>query len=226
MAKILGKDVGVYFYIDGNWILYGCALSCSLETTTDFIETTFLTSGKFKDFEPTVNSWQGTLNGLVNLESNVISLADLRAKQLQHIKLLISFEREDEEGNIYSNSGYAFIASCSDSASFDGVNSFDVNLRGTGSLTEIFTPIIIGGNKVERLQFTLPANVTTVTKTELIGKDVLEVVRDGIGNSKIITTGSPASKEVYFNDATGALEWAIPSAEDGTEECYVLYQSI
>lgn len=226
MSKVKGKEVGVYFFIDGVWTLFGCALSCSLETTTDFIETTFLTSGKFKDFEPTVNSWQGTLSGLVTLQDTVVSLADLRAKQLAHTKLMITFERTDVNANVYSDQGYCYITSVSDDASFEGMNAFNLSVRGTGALTQIFTPLTIGGNKVERLQFTMPASITTSTQASLIGMDVIEVVRDGIGNSKIITTGSPASKEVFFNSATGALTWAIPSADDGTEECYILYQTI
>jgi hypothetical protein len=226
MAKVNGKNVGVFFFIDGNWMLFGCALSCSLETMTDFVETTFLTSGKFKDVEPTVNSWQGSLSGLVSLQDSVVSLADLRAIQLQQTKLMVTFEREDKDGDIYSDTGYCFISSVSDESSFNGMNTFNLNVKGTGSITQSFTPIIIGGSKVTRLQYTLPAGLLTVTKTELIGKDLLEVVRDGIGNSKIITTGSPSSKEVYFNTTTGQLTWAIPFADDGTEECYNLYQSI
>lgn len=226
MAKVKGKEVGVYFFIDGNWTLFGCALSCSLETVTDFIETTFLTSGKFKDFEPTVNSWQGTLSGLVTLQDSVVSLADLRAIQLNQTKVMITFERTDTSSNVYSDQGFCYLTSVSDDSSVQSMNAFTVNVKGTGPLIQIFVPITIGGNKVERLQFTLPADVTTVTKTELIGKDVLEIVRDGIGNSKIITTGSPASKEVFVNNTTGELSWAIPSAEDGTEECYILYQTI
>lgn len=227
MAKVLGKNVTGYVYIDGNWIPYGCALNLSLDVQTDFIETTFLTSGKYKDFEPTVNSFTGEISGLVNLEEpDLISLPDLRRKQLNHDKMLWSFEREDTDGNFYTTQFYAFISSSKDDSSNNDMNSFSISLRGTGALVEQFTPITTGGSKVQRIQFTLPAGETTVTKTALIGMEVLEVVRDGISNSKLIFTGSPASKEVYFNDATGELNWAIPFADDGTEECFVLYQSL
>lgn len=227
MSKVLGKNVGVYTFIGGQWLLYGCAMSCNLDVQTDFIETTFLNSGKYRDFVPTVNSFSGEISGLVNLEEpNLLSLPDLRQKQLSHEKLLMRFQREDLVGNIYSDQCYFFISSSKDDASFDGINSFSISLRGTGAITQVFTPITIGGSKVTRLQFTLPANVTTVTRPELVGKDVLEVVRDGIGNSKIVITGSPTFKEVLFDVATGDLTWAIPSADDGTEECYVLYQNL
>ena len=227
MAKVQGKDVAVYIYVGGQWLLYGCALSCSLDVQTDFVETTFLDSGKYRDFVPTVNSFTGEISGLVNLEEpDLLSLPDLRQKQLNHEKLYMTFQREDMDGNIYSDQCYFFISSSKDDASFDGLNSFSISLRGTGAITQVFTPITIGGSKVTRLQFTLPANVTTITRTELIGKDVLEVVRDGIGNSKLITTGSPTNKECLVENTTGDLTWAIPSADDGTEECYVLYQNL
>lgn len=226
MSKVLGKDVLLLFFIDGQWVPYACAVSCSLETTTEFVETSFLNSGPWKSFEPTYNSFSGELSGLVSLGgSDVINLPDLRSRQLAHEKLRLRFEREDGDGNIYTDECYAYLSNIRDEGSIDGMNSFSASLRGTESITQIFTPTNTTGGKVQRDQFTLPASGTSITRTALIGMDLLEVVRDGIGNSKIITTGSPANKEVLFDSTTGTLTWFIPFAEDGTEEYYALYQT-
>ena len=68
-------------------------------------------------------------------------------------------------------------------------------------------------------------DATSFAVASLIGKDILEVVKDGIGFCKIITSGTPVSKEVKYTSSTGTFEFAIPF-DSGEESPYVLYQDI
>lgn len=225
MALIKGKNCVLFIYESGQWMPFACSTSISLNVETDFLETSGLNSGKNKEYMPVSNGFTCEASGLVKLSpSSQLSLAELRAKQLSHTKIKCTYERVDIDNNVYSDLFFGYISSTNDEASFDGLNTFSITIKGTGELIQSFIPVQQGGGKVNRLQFTLTEGITSVIKTELINKDVLEVVRDGIGNSKLITSGSPASKECKYTSASGTLEWAIEAA-DG-EECYVLYQNL
>lgn len=224
MAKVLGNDVIVYFYIDGVWTLYACSRTITLNVVTEFIETTIVGDGAFSNFLPTKHSFTGTLEGLVDLDySGRLTLADLRSKQLTKEKLLLRFQRTDIDGQVYTDEAYFYISETSDTSNFADVATFNVSLKGVGRITPIFTPTTIGGNKVTRLEYTATGGEMGFTDASMIGKEAIEINRDGLGNSKIILSGTPINKEALFDATTGSIEWASPLAVG--EETYVLYQT-
>ncbi len=144
MSLVKGENVIVYIYdpIYEEWKMYGCARSCTLITNTEFIEVSTTGSGKYKSYKPTVNSFTGTLDGLVNLnDPNLLSIADLRKFQLQQTELKMRFMRTAIDNTIYGEEVYFYITSISDTASFDNINSFTVELQGTGEINQMFCPI-------------------------------------------------------------------------------------
>lgn len=116
-------------------VTYGCALSVTLNLVTDFIETSVSGTGNFATFLPTKNSFTGTLDGLTSLEEpNMLSLADLRSKQINQELLTMEYELTDEGGNVYTEAASFYISSSSFTGSFDDMSHFSVELRGTGVL--------------------------------------------------------------------------------------------
>lgn len=230
MSKVLGKDVIVYIYDDGQWKMYACGTNCTLEVTTDFIETSVKGNGKFRNFVPTVNSFTGSIEGLVNFDlDNTLSLQDLRSKQLAHTKLLMQFERTDTTGVFtYVDEAYFFISSSSDSGPVDGMNSFSISLIGTGALTQSFVPTPVNpSGKVKRYEYTSASGgETSFSATALNLVDVIEVVKDGMGKTELITSGTPSLNQVKYTSAAGngTIEFAIPF--EAGEKAYVLYQDI
>ena len=225
MATVNGKNVRVYIYDNGGWRLYACATSCTLNVTTSTIETSTTGSGAWATFKPQKIGWTGTLEGVVNLDQpGQLNLADLRSRQIAFTELLINFDRVDEDGNSYVDSGVAIITNSSDSGPLNDVATFSIDLQGTGALTQQFIPTPTQLSAVTRYQGTASGSETTITITALINMDILSVVKDGIGNCLIITSGTPASKEVLYDVTTGAFTWATPF-EPG-ETYYILYQSI
>jgi len=225
MATVNGKNVTFLIYDNGGWRMYACARSCSLTTSISTIETSTTGSGKWASFEPQKNGWTGSIDGVVNLDKpNMLTLPDLRQRQMSHTKLLIRYERVDESGNVYTDEGWAIITSATDTGSIDDVATFSIEVQGTGALTQIFTPTQFELSAVRRYEFTASGYETGFTEPLLAGKDILFVDKDGIGNSKIITSGSPASKEVLYGTADGSFTWAM-EFEPG-EEAVVLYQDI
>jgi hypothetical protein len=138
MSLVRGDNVLVEDFDSdsGEWVAYGCARSCTLNIKTDFLETTIRGSGKFATFRPTKNSFTGSVEGLVNLDNPaVLSLQDLRTKQIDQTKLRLRFKRTDETGNIYSSEADFYISSSEDNGPFDNLNSFSIELQGTGPIT-------------------------------------------------------------------------------------------
>lgn len=223
-SLIKGENVLLEFYDGGVWKPYACARACTLTVTTELIETTVKGSGKFKYFEPTVNSYTVSFDGVCSLaDPNSLNIYDLRQYQLGHVLMQARFTRTAEDGvSVYVSTVNFFITSSQDVSSFDNIATFSIEGQGTGTAGQSLinpTPIV---TKVKRLEYTGTGGEFSFTNTALINKDVLAVHKDGIGNSKVINTGTPASKEALFDDTTGTVTWAIPF-ETG-EESYVLYQ--
>jgi len=226
MSLVKGDNVLVEFYDSGQWKPYACARSCTLSTTTELIETSVTGSGKFKHFTPTVNSFSGNIDGIVSLdEAGSLTLYELRQYQLGHVLQRMRFTRTAMDGvSVYIDTVDFYITNVTDTSAFDSINTFSVELQGTGVLdqTIIVQPPII--TAVKRFEYTATGGELGFTDALLIDKDILDVHKDGLGNSRIVTTGSPASKEVKYTTATGTFLWAVEF--EAGEEAYVLYQDM
>lgn len=142
--KVTGENAVLYEYVSGDWIPYACSRSISIEFTTDMLETSVSGSGAWATFLPTKNSWTASMEGVVYLEeSGKLSIADLHTKQFNQTKIQLKFQRTDEGGNVYSNIGYAYITSSSDTGSFNDMDTFSVSFRGTGDIAQVFDPSVI-----------------------------------------------------------------------------------
>jgi len=231
MSLVKGENFVFYIYDGGTWKQYICARSGNMSITTDTIETTVTGSGNYKTFEPTVNSFVASIDGVISLnESGSLAIDELQALQLAQTKLLCRFTQTSEAGDIYTKECYFYITNSTDTGSFDGIATFNLSLIGTGSISQIFTPPSPTTGTVYRypaVGSTAPvaAGTYTVTITGLGSKSILAVFKDGVGNNDIITTGTPVDKEVLYetNGADGDFTWAIPF--DG-ESFFILYQNI
>lgn len=224
MSLVKGDNVIVYTYIGGIWQIFVCARTASLDVSTSMVEISTAGSGDYASFLPQKHSFTGSIDGLVNLDNTKLRLSDFRALQLSKTKLLMRFNRTSTTGEVYTSECNFFITNSNDSASYADVATFAIELQGTGSITEIFTPIpsptLVA--KMNRLEYTAIGGEVSFTDAALVGKDVLEVVTDGLGNCKLILSGTPINKEAKFDSVTGTITWAIP--QEPNQESYVLYQ--
>ena len=225
MGLVQGNDIILFIY-DGMWKPVVCGTSCSFETTAEDIETSITGSGVWRTYEYVALTWTCSFDGVILLDGlNQASLQDLRAYQYSRQKVLIRYQREDGDGNVYTDEGYALITSISDSGDLDSMATFSVSLKGTGPLTSVFAPTPVDtGKSVKRLEYTGVSGETSFTDALLIGAEILDVVVDGIGRSQIITSGTPVNQEAKYVSTTGTIEVPIPL--DNGVEVYVLYQEI
>ena len=78
--------------------------------------------------------------------------------------------------------------------------------------------------QIFRLEYSAIGGETGFTNDNLVGKKVLDVTKDGISFSEIITSGSPTQKQVLSLAASGGISFDIP-LEPG-EQVAVLYQNL
>lgn len=134
---VQGKNVVVYINVSGTWMPYICALGATIEYSTEFIETSVSGSGLWATFLPTKNAFTISMNGNVSLlDPASLTIAELRTMQFTQQLLLVKFERTDDAGNTYTEQCYAYISASSDTGMFDGVNTFSIEMQGTGAPTQ------------------------------------------------------------------------------------------
>jgi hypothetical protein len=128
---------------------------------------------------------------------------------------------------VYLNEGYALVVDVSDTGAADSMDNFTIQMTGSGPLTSIFTPTPINPNgKMKRLEYTGVAGEYFFTSAALNLVDVIDVVVDGGGRSKIITSGTPVNQEAKYTSAYGVGRIEIPQPMEAGTEVYVLYQDI
>lgn len=225
MALIKGIDCSFYVYDNGGFRLVACGREWSLTTTASGIETSTTGSGADATYEYEKRGWTANVAGVCNLDKpGQLAWADMRAFQQAFRKILVNFERIDIQGNAYVDSGTVLITSVGDVENINDVATFSIDLLGDGRLTQIYTPTNLPLSAVRRYQAVATGGETTINIPSLINKDILSVVRDGIGNSAIITSGTPVDKQVKYTAGTGDFEWMVPF--EPNEAYYILYQDI
>lgn len=225
MSLVQGKDAIAYIY-DSVWKPVVCIRNVSFSIATEFVKTSVSGSGKDETVEPTENSCTGSMEGLVSLEEpGTLSLSDLQSYQEAHTKFLLRFQRTAADGSIYTSEAYFYISNSTDTGSFDGMNTFTIEVRRSGSITRIFTPTpTLNTKPVKRYDYTGIGAETSFTSALLIGKSIIEVVKDGLGRAEIVTSGTPVNNEVKYITSTGGFEF--PQDFQTGEKAYVIYQDI
>lgn len=224
MAFIRGENVIVQFFDDGQWKLYACARGCTLNVDTDIIETSVTGRGQWGSFLPTKHTWDMSIDGLVNLDQpNMLSLPDLRAKQIGKELLIISYQRTDQAGNVYTDKGTAYITNSSDSGNYTDANTFNISLKGSGALTQSFIPTTSNEPAVQKFYYTAVGGEDIVDNAVLVNQSIIGVFVDGI-EYQIINNGTPGDKQVLYTSSLG--QFTFPINFEPNEHLTVLYQQL
>lgn len=134
---VTGNNVVLFIDVAGEWTPYACARSATITINTETIETSVSGSGLWATFLPTKNSFSISMDGVVSIvETGSLVLSDLHAKQFAQTILLLRFERTDEAGNIYANECSGYITSSSDTGNFDDMDTFSIEIQGTGAIIQ------------------------------------------------------------------------------------------
>lgn len=224
MSKVRGNNVVVYFFHDSIWKLYACALSASIKISTDLQETSEVGAGDFFTGRPGKHSFSATLTGFVNLQlPNTLALPDIRAIQIAHTKMLMRFQRTDDTANVYTDEAYFYIVDTSDEGGVGAMNSFSVELKGTGSFTTIFTPTPTNlSSTVHTFDYIATGGETTFSDASLVGKNIVGAWKSQ--SYRVILSGTPLGQETKYTSAAGSFDWPV-ELETG-EFVHIEYQDM
>lgn len=225
---VKGLDVVVYILDGVSWKPFACARSCSLSFSTDVIETSVSGTGWNATFTPSKNSFSGSIAGICSLEEvGQFTLPMLQQLQFAHTGLFMRFQRVSIGGQIYTTEAKFLITEVNEESSFDNLNTFSIQLKGTGNVTQIFviTPDPLNTCKVKTYDYTGIGGEDNFTPAAglLVNKSIVGAFKDGV-EFRIISSGTPASKEVKYTSSTGNFLWSIPF-ETG-EPGFIQYQDI
>lgn len=131
--ETLVKGDSMVIYANSKPIV--CSTSVSINLATEYIETSVSGSGRSSTILPTKDSWTATIDGVVSIdEGNLITFSDLQILQLAQTLITVSVVRTAQDGGQYTQNGSAYIVNSSDTGSYEGMDTFSLELRGTGAL--------------------------------------------------------------------------------------------
>ncbi len=137
MSIVNGKNVRLLIYDSGRYRLHSCATSCTININTSVVETSVTGSGQWASFAPQKHSWDGTIDGIVNIDDpDNLTLEDLIALQIANTKLVMRYENIDGGGNETALGGEFYIINSSSTGDVNNAATFSVSFQGTGALTQ------------------------------------------------------------------------------------------
>lgn len=137
MAKISGKDVGLYVNQGTtevpDWYMFACSTSDGFSGTTDVVDLASKCDQGFIDRLPTNLSWEFSNSSYAVTDD---SLATAQASYNEAFELwsnrtITEFKIANAD-NSYYREGRGFISSLSDSAGNDEGLTFDITINGLG----------------------------------------------------------------------------------------------
>lgn len=129
---ILGKNLIIKY--GGSNI--ACARSCSIDISQSFLSVCSPSEGRVKAKVPTDYSWSVSASGLISSQAYINALANMLTAGTK-IDILIV----DSDSGV-GFTGSAFVNSLSESGSVGGLSSYDIQLEGSGALSNAtFVPV-------------------------------------------------------------------------------------
>lgn len=136
MSKILGKNVLVYFLLPESPPQFqpaGCSRNCVLTTNTVIAPVSTVGSGIWSEFKGLSMNWTISIDGLATFDEN-LGLVELRAKQFSLQTVYVTFQEYINSSRQINYSGYAVIQSVASTGSYTDVETYSIQLQGTGQL--------------------------------------------------------------------------------------------
>jgi hypothetical protein len=201
MGLVQGSDVLLRISNGGALNAVGCNASCTLEITTDTYETTFEESGSYRSYIPNKHSAILRGNGPIILGEDLV-VSDIVQYQLN--KTVITWEfRGTDNTDTFVYSGNGFFTQCTIDGAVGQAAQCDYTIQVTGEISVVAAPPL-GDGEPQIYTYEATGGETTVSDADLIGVQLLDIEREGIG-LEIITVGTPDGSQVKFETLTGTL---------------------
>jgi hypothetical protein len=225
MADIVqGKDVILSVLIDSVFYPILCATDCSLNVGREKIEKTGPTSGGVRQWAIRLEQYTSTVSGATKIANSSAAVTWFYMLQKGQLRAEMTFKLTftDPSGASIAYEGPGLIGDQNISGPVSDAAAGSIEILWNGApATDIIDPPVPPTVHVIYLDF--PAGDTSVTSATLIGADVLEVDREGLGADPEVSTPSAGTRQFSFDAATGQIVFDAANPSNG-ERLRVLYQ--
>ncbi len=135
MSKIAGRDVILYIVTSASpetLEAIGCSRTCTLTTNAVTAGVSTIGSGIYSEFKAMSINWTVSVDGLATFDENM-SIFTLRGYQFALTPILIDFKESTADEEV-DYRGYAVITSVVSIGSYNDVETYSVQMQGTGEL--------------------------------------------------------------------------------------------
>ena len=216
---VRGENVVFYAKLGTSYYPFACAKEVTITQTTDKIELAPYTTGKWRSYIYGRTSGTITGSGIVKIDpgNSKYSIFDLLNFQTDHLIILTRYTVTDAQSNQRTYDVPCLIDEVTLSGTVGQFATYSFMLTMSGDPEFNQTPINDPLTDVDSWDYTATGGETTISDATLIGVDVLDIRRNGIG-LQVITAGSPTGSQVKFTAGNGQLEFGMAL---GTDE-YIL----
>ena len=224
--KVQGKNIMLYYheapseaYPDGRDIPFACSTNCNFNVSVDQKEVTSQSSSWYRQYKLDMASWTVNCDGIVTL--NGYGYLNFLTIQQNRTPISIKFVIDNGADGLVVISGTTNLTSFQLNGPFKDIATYSVSLQGNGAYSTSGTSVdpsgtvIVAGGVVYTKGYTAAGAETTITWSDMIGKNCLYVSRGGVDVQDIIGSGTPVNEQVKWDSATGILTFsrALESGE-------------
>ena len=214
--KVTGKNIMLYYheapsvtYPDGRDIPFACSTNCTFNVQVDQKEVTSQSSAFYREYKIDIASWTISCDGIVTL--NGYGYLNFLTIQQNKTPISIKFVIDNGADGLVVISGTCNLSSFQMNGPFKDIATYSVSLQGNGAYSTTGTSVnpsgtvIVAGGVVYTKGYTASGAETTITWSDMIGKNCLYVSRGGVDVQNIIGSGTPVNEEVKWVSTTGIL---------------------
>ena len=211
MADAVRGD-GVIFYakLGTTYYPFACSKDVTITHTTDKIELAPYTSGKWRSYIYGRTTGTISSSGVIKVvpDTGKNGIFDLLDSLKEHFIILTKYSVADPQGNTKIYEVPCLIDDVTMSATIGQTAtwSFNLTMNGDPSFDQVVvnTPL----TDVDSWGYDATGGETTISDSSILGVDVLDVRRNGIG-LEVITAGTPNGSQVKYNSGAGSLEFGM-----------------
>ena len=239
---VLGRNVNVETLVDGDYIVVGCAVSCSFEFENELIGKTDVNAGLFRKRRVRISDTRGSVQGLTTLQNSTTRLTIFHFLQeaIRRTEQTLRFVFLDEAGFTRYLSGIFLVKTVNINSDVSAFSEFDLQLEGTGNIDigvvippggsgsgddsgdsgESFCPELFS-DYWETVEGETSISGIGVQGRSFAGQQIIEVDREGTEHEAV--TGTPGNREYAYDSINVSFDPANPF--NAGERIFVIWKA-
>ena len=206
MPEFTVQGKNVVFQIDdgAGFKSYVCCKSFTLQATSQLVEITTLTTGKYKDYELQSIDYTINLTGVFVFDTTQLGGGYIYNQQAVGGKMAYKAVYTDDNGSLFTITGACIVEDSILTATPGDVVGSDFVLKGCGEPAYSSGGAIDPADTLKSIFYIAEGGESFFSQIDFIGADMVEVMRNVIA-LEIITSGTPTGQQVTFDSNAGTL---------------------